>query len=263
MFNPFVLRKNAAVAIASVLTPLLFTIGMVYYGLWVGIGLMLAGVLANFFIVSVMIDNPFRRMLEGKGILAIKWDSTGVMQPFVVGLQNPFIKGFLDKNTAVDDVFDRDLTANLAEPVTVIANKFEQTNEGIKIEITKKEYNKARFAMFHYPVLMWNDQLKSFITKDQLSEKEKDTFAEHGILYAVQLIRDIGRDIKDFSRAVVDTTQKKAGGNKNLIIIILIVIIVGVILMLAGPQLMSTFSSATQGIQGAIGGVSGDAIIPK
>jgi hypothetical protein len=260
MFNPFVLKKNAGIALASVLTPLLFSIGMVYYNLWVGIGMMMAGLLANFFIVGKLIDNPFRQMLEGKGIMAIKWDSTGVMQPFVVGLQNPFIKGMLDKNTPVNDVFDRDLTGNLAEPVSVKANTWEQDENGIMINISKEEYNKARFAMFHYPVLLWNDQLKSFITKDQLSEKEKDTFAEHGILYAVRLIQDIGADIKNFSRAVVDTTQKKGGKIGSIMIWIIAIIIIGVILMLAGPSLMNMLG----GVQDAVGGVMPtEAVTPK
>ena len=130
----------------------------------------------------------------------------------------------------------------------------------MKINISKQEYNKARFAMFHYPVLLWNDQLKSFITKDQLSEKEKDTFAEHGILYAVRLIQDIGADIKNFSRAVVDTTQKKGGKFGNIMIWIIAIIIIGVILMLAGPSLMNMLS----GVQDAVGGaMPTEAVTPK
>lgn len=249
MLNPFVMKKNAAIALASVLTPLFFTIGLVYYNLYIGIGLMLFAMLLNFIIVSKLIDNPFRKMIEGKGLLAIRWDSTGVMQPFIVGLNNPFIHGFLDKFTQVHDVFDRDLTGYLAEPISIKANNWNETNEGLSFSITKEEYNKARFAMFHYPVLLWNDQLKTFITKDQLSEKEKDTFADHGILYAVHLIREIGADIKNFSRAVVDSTQKKGFGiNKNMIIIFILIIIIGAVIVMVGPSFLSMFSGVSESV---------------
>jgi hypothetical protein len=258
MFNPFVMKKYAALLSSAMLTTILFYVGVTYYGLLGGLGFMFIGMLLSALLGSVMLKNPFSEMLEGKGILAVNLDSTGVLRFFVTKLQAPYVVGDLNGNE-VDDVFDRAAVVNIAHPVKAgrsgeIVDEHGQT-KGFKIELTDEEYNKGRFALFQYPVIIWNEQIKSIITKDMLGDTEKDIMSEHSILYLNQKMKELTSAVRDFGRHVVENLKPKDRLLGNKWVIIIAVILIGILLLVMAPKIITTLQGAAGPVSQAMGNV--------
>ena len=226
MWNAFIVKKWVALLMAGFLPLLGFAISSIYYPfIWavaISIGAMLIGCLLGILFLS----NPFTNMLEGKGLIVFNLDSTGVISPFLVQVKSPYIQGKF-KGRMVKDVFDRSSIFQLSTPkfnsTKAELTRDDKGNNLIKIELKEKQYNENRFAFFHYPALLWNDQLKSFITKDDLSGKEKDTFAEHGVLYLNRKLEELTGVVRDFARYIVELTKPNQGFGGKWFWIILII----------------------------------------
>jgi len=236
MINGFKLKRIFSPLIASAIATSCFFVGIYYYDIIVAFILMFVGILIGTLVGSVISKNPFTPMLEGKGIIAFNLDSTGVMKPFMVSLDNPYIKGKYGSKQ-IKDIFNRSTTLNLSKPImNKTPAKF--TDDGkIHIILDEDEYNKGRFGLFHYPCLIWNDQIKSILTKDFFSEQEKTAFAEHGILYLNRTMEELTQSIRDFGRYIVENIKPMAKlmNNKGIVIIILIVFVVIILVMFGGP----------------------------
>jgi hypothetical protein len=228
MINSFKVRKWVAVLLPSLFATSGYVIGVMSYGMLGGIVAWASITLLLSIISILLLKNPFSAMLEGKGILALNLDSTGIIKPFIVNVDSPYIKGKLGKHE-VSDVFDREAVFQLATPLKAKDN-LEQLDDGtIVIRIPPTIYNKGRFSLFHYPVIIYNEQLKTVITKDFLSTGEKEAFAEHGILYLNRKMEELSSAIRDFGRHIIDTLKPKGamGGKMTMIIIIIILVILG------------------------------------
>jgi hypothetical protein len=210
-------------------------------------------------------------MLEGKGLIVFNLDSTGVIQPFIVNVTSPYIQGSF-KGRVVKDVFDRSSIFQLSVPKihNTPAKLVNEVIDGvptniIKIELTEKKYNENRFAFFHYPALLWNDQLKSFITKDDLSNNEKDTFAEHGVLYLNRKLEELTSVIRDFARYIVELTKPQGSflGGK----LFWIILVVGLVILAAifAPSIIKTIQGSMGGATNSIQTIlnNGQTITPK
>jgi hypothetical protein len=161
ILNPFILKKWAALILSALLTVICFFVGVTFYNLWVGLGLMFVGLFTGLVVGNVLLKNPFTLMLEGKGILAVNLDSTGILKFFVLGIRSPYIVGKLWKKM-VKDVFDRNTVYNIAAPIKAGVAEWIKKGEkkgGLKIELTEEELNKARFGFYHYPVIVYNEQI--------------------------------------------------------------------------------------------------------
>lgn len=255
MINWFVIKKYAALIIGPMFSVVLFAIGSLFWGIIGGIGMMFAGMLLSLLIGVLLLKNPFNSMLEGKGILVLNIDSTGIISPFIVKVQSPYIRGkFFGQN--VEDVFDRSAVAQLAIPKEESGQYKAMDDGGIQITLDQKEYNDGRFALFHYPVLLWNDQLKSIITKDSLSDFEKTTFAEHGVLYLNKKMEELTSVVRDFGRHVVELLKPEKSILKNKWVMIIIIIFVGLMVILLGPMVINGIS----GLMGNAGGAAQSAV---
>lgn len=234
MFNPYTMRKWAALILPGLLCTVGFYVMTVFYGLLYGIAAFLVFLILGAVLGLLFLKNPFGDMLEGKGILAVNLDSTGIMQFFIVKVQSPFIRGKVFGRD-VKDVFDREAVSQMATPVnnmTPANMTYEDDGAKLKITLDKDLYNKSRFAFQTYPVLIWNDQVKSFLTKDFLASQEKMIFAEHGVLYLNRLMEELTSVVRDFGRYVVELTKPASSilGNKWFwIIIVGAVILMGVL----------------------------------
>ena len=267
MINPFIMKKYAALTLCGVVTTLLYAIGTMFYGLWIGVATFMIGLFLTVILGNLFLKNPFSIMLEGKGLLAINLDSTGILRPFIVKVNSPYIQGKLGKNN-IDDVFDRGTVMQLAvpeintipaEPITEGENK-----GGIKIELSEKEYNKGRFALFHYPVLLYNEQIKSVITKDFLSEMEKDSFAEHGVLYLNRKMEELTSVTRDFARHVVESLKPKGSIFANKWVWIIIIVFSVILIIMFFPAIVESIGSTAGGFGGALDTIQGDgAIVPR
>ena len=104
MINTFMLRKWGALLVVGFMCVICFMVGNITYGFIGSLVLFAVGLLVSLMIGNLMLRNPFTLMLEGKGIMAINMDSTGILRPFIVQVASPYIKSkFAGK--AVNDVF--------------------------------------------------------------------------------------------------------------------------------------------------------------
>lgn len=241
MINPFIIRKYAGIILPALITTICFFIGLNFYGLLISMGFMVVGLLISLFISSLLLKNPFTDMLEGKGILVFNIDSTGIIVPFIVGVNPPYIQGKIN-NKPINDVFDRDAVLNLAAPVKNIS-KTEYEDNKIIIKLDEEEYNKGRFALFHYPVLLWNNQIKTILTKEFLSDAEKNSFAEHGILYLNRKMEELTSSVRDFGRYIVDLTKPKGSLFANKWVWIILIIGLVILAALFAPSIISTIKA--------------------
>lgn len=252
----FMIKRWGAFLLTGFLPVMFYMIGEMYYGFLWGIGIMMLGLLFAVYIGGVMIRNPFTMMLEGQGLLALNIDSTGVIRPFIVGLDQPFVKGHLD-GQKVTDVYDREAVLSLALPVQggnaiTIKNPIVQPiNKGVILDIGEEAFNRSRFGLYHYPVLIYNAQLKSLLTKDFLSGQEKQAFAEHGVLYLNRKMEELTSIIRDFGRYVVELTKPQTSIFQNKYFWIIIVVFCIIMLILFGKPLIEGITSTGQAAMGA------------
>lgn len=263
MINIFKIKKVAALVLNGLLPAIIFFIMLRFYNFLYAIIGLLIGVLMSYLISNAMLKNPFTSLLEGKGILAINFDSTGVLRPFIMRLQAPYMKGIF-KGRKINDVWDREATFNLAAPLKVGTAKVEKKDgkEFFKLVLNEEEYNKGRFALYHYPVILWNEQTNSLLTKDFFSEKEKNAFAEHGVLYLNRKVEELTTSMLNFGRYVVEQLKPKTSlfANKWTWIIIAVVIII--LIALFAPSIINTIKGTAGTGANAIKQATGGAINP-
>ena len=235
MLNPFVIKKYVALLVCGFLPILGYAIGLMY---WKFIGALLVGLgclLLSIILSVLLLKDPFRIMVEGKGLLVLDLNSTGIIQPFIMKVHQPYVEGkiFGEK---VNDVYDRDTVVQLAEPIQ--SGNAHITKEGIDIKLTQDEFNKLRFGLYHYPTLIYNGQIKSLITKDFLSEQEKKSFAEHGILYLNRKMEELTSIVRDFGRYIVELTKPKSSIFQSKWFWIILIVGIGLIAILMGKPIL-------------------------
>lgn len=263
--NTFVVKKWAALILAGVIPTMCFFIGLNFYSFLMAIILFLVGLVVGVIVSSVLLKNPFSAMVEGKGLLTLNIDSTGVIRPFIVGLNQPYVKGRL-LNDSVNDVYDREAVLSLAPPtkagkaITSQNRKVKTKKGGLDLSLSEEDFNKSRFGLYHYPVLIYNAQLKSMLTKDFLSGQEKQAFAEHGVLYLNRKMEELTSIIRDFGRYVVELTKPKASIFQNKWFLIVLVVGLIAMLVLFGKPLINSIMSIGGN---AVGGLGSAAVIPK
>lgn len=266
MFNVFVFKRWTAFLLASMLPVVSFYVMLVFYkSMLYAIGVMLLVMILCAVMGQLLLMNPYTQILEGKGILALDMNSTGVIRPFVVRVSLPFIKGKVD-GVAVSDTFDRDAVYNMASPITtgrteVIDNEKTKKKE-FHIILDEKEYNAARFQHFHMPTFIYNSALKTMLTKDFFSAVEKDTFINHVLLYLNRIIEELNGLMRDFGRYIVELTKPKTDFLKNKWVWIIVIGIVIVLLAFFAPSIIDAIKGGASKTVASTAG-SGQAITPR
>lgn len=226
MVNILLIKKWAALTLTPLFVVIGYMVGDIFYGFWAALGIMLGMLVFSALIANLMLKNPFSDMIEGKGIMVIDMNSTGVLRPFIVQVTPPYVKGRMGKEE-VADIFDREAVFNLAAPKKTKSSAVYSEDGGLTISLDEETYNRGRFALFHYPCLVYNSAIKSIVTKDFLSKKEKDAFAEHGVLYLNKKVEELTSYVRDFGRGIVELIKPKQSiwANKWVIIIIIIFVL--------------------------------------
>jgi hypothetical protein len=242
MINVFTIRKWAALLIAGFVPTLLFFVAQQKYNLLYSLAFFMGGLILSMVIGVLLLKNPFSDLIEGRGLLALKVDSTGIIQPFIVGVRGSYVTGKID-GKEVTDAFDRYAVMQFTAPVKnggiAVPIREGENKGGLHIELSERAYNNARFSFFQYPCLIWNGQIQSFLTKDFLSEFEKNAFAEHGILYLNRKMEELTNVVRDFGRYVIETLKPKGKGILgNWLIWVIIAIIVIVLIALFGKPII-------------------------
>lgn len=278
--NPYVMKKMAALVMPSLITTIMFAVGIIFYDLIIAIGLMFLGLLIGYFTAGLILKNPFTDMIEGRGLMVANMDSTGIVTPFLVQVQTPYIRGKLG-NKPVEDVFDRDAMFQMAAPVKVAQqaefaeitkNLREDSATGqwiyetetiLRIELNKKAYNEGRFALQHWPLIIYNAQMGTVIPKDWFAGKEVEAFAKHGIFYLNRKVEELNSHIRDFGRYIVDTLKPKTSlFSSKLAIIVMIVVFILLAVLFARP-VIDLVSGIGAGAANAVQAGGGNTITPQ
>lgn len=248
MINPFILRKYTALCV-----PVFFSAVLFYYcllnlgmGIWGGILGMVAAIPISVLAGNMLLSNPFQKVLEGKGLLTLTLDSTGVINVFVTKVQNYYLKsddgqreGFYDRNLIhyLKIWNTKNYTAKIA--------KTDPEKNLYTLTINEAALQDARFQLFQYPVLIYNTQIQSFITKDWFGNQERAYFANYVIMFLIRKVQELSMYVREFARAVVDTALKPQGmGNwmKWVIYIVIGLAVIGLI-WFAAPKIMPYIQS--------------------
>lgn len=264
MLNPFVMKKWAALILSGAVPTILWTVGSLYYGLWGGVGFFLVGLLLSVIAGSVLLSNPFTKMLEGKGVLGLLLDSTGIIKPFIWVVKSPYMFTRLGGKN-VKDVFNREAVGHIAAPQNAELPAEFGEKGGLNLRLTEKELNDSRFQMFHFPCVIFNNQIGSTITKDWLSDKESTTFAEHGILYMNRQLESLNAAMLNFGRYIVELTKPSEKWYQNKWILFLVIGLAVLLLVMFAPAVINAvkgmMAPASTALQTA-GTATGGAVTP-
>jgi len=255
MINPFKIKKYGAFLLLGLFTCICFFIGLRFFSLMYALIVMLIGLIISTLVANQLIKTPFRELGEGNGVLVMNLDSTGVLRFSILGIRSPYVFGKMGKEK-ISDVWDRSTVLNISTPhkngSSIEYVQSGPNRGGVRFELDEKSLNESRFGFFHWPVLIWNDQIKSLVTKDFLAEKEKGTFAEHGVLFLNRRVEELTTQIRDFARYVVETTKPKQSIFKNKWVVIIIIVFVVILIILFLPSIISTF----KGVYGTASGAT-------
>lgn len=260
MFNPFKLKRMIAMLMAGVFPIITYMFIEPYtqepynWSFWALVGGTMASVLIFSWIAGLLLRHPFTKLVEGEGLGVLDVSSTGVVTPFLINLKNSEVRGRLGK-IDIKGVFDRESVYQLSDPVNVKAPlEINKETGDITIKISNADYHRSRFALYHRPLLIYNSQIQSLLTKDYLSDKEKNTFTEYGLLYLVRKVEELSTAMLNFGRYVVEMTKPKTDFLKTYGWII-IVIGIGLLAVLFGPAIIEAIRGGAQSATQSVGGV--------
>lgn len=247
MVNLNKIKNMAAFVVPQMLTTLSFFLTLVFYNIYYAAGVFVIATAIFTVLGRAFMKNPFTQLVEGEGILALDMTSTGIIRPFIVGLAKgrPYLTGEVNGNK-VKGIFNRSSVTQLNAPVEAGNHyKIVEDKEGhvkLYFNIDLELYNAARFQLNSFPVLIYNSQIDSILTKDFLSAQEKSVFAEHTLLYLNQKLDELTSLVRDFGRGVVESLKPKFNPLGSWVVYAVLFVILIVLAILFGPAILESFS---------------------
>jgi len=248
MINWFKIKKYVTFLIVSAIPLMAFFYGLMKFrDLISAVIVWLLVTIFMMFVGSLLIRHPMLQMVEGDGILAMTIDSTGLVQPFVVKVVPPFMRGKMGKKE-LEDVWDRDATFYIKHPkpgtLTIAEGDDGQKYEVIVLGRAGEDHNDKIFAFEGHLMFIFNKALNCFITKQALANLESKTLIKHAVFYLNEKVEELTMMLRDFARYIVEQTKpKRFFGLGNWFVILIIVAIV-IIVLLMFPAFLDIFSSA-------------------
>ena len=212
----------------------------------------LGATVAMMFVASRMLRHPMMQMVEGDGLLAMTIDSTGLVQPFLLKVTPPFMRGKLNSKE-VEDVWDRDATFYIKPPkngsLTVAKGEDGELYEIIVLGRVGEDYNDKLFGFEGHLMFIFSKTLNCFLTKQALAEMETKSLIKHAVFYLNMKVEELTRLLRDFARYIVEQTKPKKFFGLGNWFWILIVAAVLIILLLMLPAFLDVFTGFSSTIQ--------------
>ena len=181
--------------------------------------------------------------------------------PFIISVSQPYVF-FKRGGKVLRDVWNRNAQYYLATPKKAGKPIEIKEDGGIKFELSHDEYNKNRFAMFHYPCLIYNERIKSFITKDFLNGEETGAFAEHLLLNTNQQIEEQTIAMRNFARYIGERLKPIGNIFQQPLTWIVIVIALVILAAIFAPKIIEMLGGSFQSAGGAMQSARQAAITP-
>jgi len=268
MVNLFKVKKLVSLFILGFLPTFAFFMFMFFgFGIIYSIIVWVLFVIIGMLIFSALTRHPLMQLIQGEGMLALTLDSTGVIEPFIIKANPPFIKGRIGRKE-VSSLFDRPTVFYMKNPKDARID-FKEEDENFKtynLKVPKGKESQITYAFQQYPTFIYNKNLGALMTKDSLAKMETEGIIKHLVLYLKVKTEELTSIMRDFARYVIEMTKPKTSmfAGKSRIIIILVIIAVVIILIalfapsiinIIGPALstgQSAMGSAVENIQGTI-----------
>ena len=244
MFNPFTLKRYLATGILPIVVCICWQAGELYGGLLWSLAGLMVGVIFSVVAAGKLLDNPFSTMLEGKGILAIDLNSSGLIRFFNLIVMPPKVEGVLD-GEPIHDIFDRKAMFRIAPPLnqgTATPHK----NGGWTLEVDEEQYNQNKFAVAHYPAFVYNSATKTCLTKEALSTLEMRQLSEHNILSLLGEVRELNKNTRNLTRSSIDLWSNIGGffsSVKDNLVWILVILGLCVAVYMGWPYISQFFGN--------------------
>lgn len=196
-------------------------------------------------------DTPFTRMFEGRTFGCITIDSRGQIDFFDVQLQkDSFIGSFMGKIISVP--FNQNFFFRISSFFG--KGKLIEGPEKYTLTLEKKNIN---FNLFRttYPILIWDKQLNTFITKEWLHEREKKDML-FALGYSIKTdIQEYNKAASSITRAIINLIGSKLQ-QQGWIFWLIILLVVGALLWQFWPQINQMLTGTIKSTTGAVGGVT-------
>lgn len=246
----------------SICAILLFLIGstdpnVIFYsaGGWI------LGALIGILLFNLLTSHALTDLIEGSGILCLTFDSTGVIDPFILKVNPPLLS---NKKRGISTLFDRSMffylkapqTANLynvpplATGETPAIPSANPNFEDYIIRMPKSKQNSLTFAFKQFPCLIFNKNSETFLSKDFLCSGEESAMMKHQVLYLKRKTEELTSVMRDFARYVIELTRPQKSLMSNWLFwaaIIIFVLIIGYLAITIGPSLISGMTEKTAG----------------
>ena len=271
MSFPFQTMKKISMFLLLGIFPLLVYLILTVFG----INLMESALIAIFFALILIVithkitDSPFLRMFEGSTYGALTFDSRGKIDFFDVKLVNgtfkadylgelisvPFNQGFFfrisqifGKGKIEEKVVKTDAISKTGVPLK------REDKEILTLTLEKDKYNTALFKT-DFPILFYNRELKSFITKEWLhTHEKKDMLIAMGYEVNKQ-IKEYNKTASGITRMIVDLIGSKFK-KQSWVIMLILIIVLGAAVWYMWPTLSETFGGTIDNATSAIGGAN-------
>lgn len=235
-------KKYGGLIIASILPIVIYNLFIVSgWGLiWAVIGAIFSMIL-GVMLFNVIYRHPLIDLIEGKGILILTLDSTGIIHPYIAQVEPPMIKA-KGKGGMIHGIFDRKGLAYLKVPTKAKLNIDENNNDKIlTLKLPKNSEHKYTFGFGSFPVFLYNRNLQEFISKDSLANLEMDASIRSMVFYLKKKTEELTSVMRDFARYVIEMSKPRPAFAfmKSIWFWVMILVVLGLLAYLFLPQLLN------------------------
>lgn len=190
--------------------------------------------------------HAFTNMLEGKGLVTLVLDSTGVIGSFNVQVDAPKMKGSVRGIPDIEDIYDTDMlhrlmvpqNASMTQAVTFEKDENNQLKFGDEVDVIVLPPKEKRYDFLHMfenrPVFIFNKVMNKFLSRDALANYEKDIEIKHNALNILRKVQETDTNFRNFGRYVAETSKpmKPSFFKSKYVKYIIIAAVVGLIMFI-------------------------------
>jgi hypothetical protein len=229
------IKKLLAIEAAAII-PLIALMGMVLFGINILFALMFTmfiAIIIGFISSIITSQNAWVQAIEGKNMLCIDLNSSGIVKLFNVEVNVPDIKLNTDKGSE-KRIYDRMISFVLKNPEQKMSVYENDKEDNLEFKMPRKDFQKSLFKAGYLNFLVYNSQTGMFLTKEFLAQSEKELMIEYVTLNEWKELKELNKIMRDFTRQTMDTINNSLMGIIDspifkIIALLMIILIVGAI----------------------------------
>lgn len=249
------IKKIVMLLVLGLVPGALYPFLIVQFGIVMGTAVFIA-IAVLFVVISIrVLHHPLLTVIEGKGMMAGTFDSSGKIEIFNVVYNNPPILEGKYRGKDIETIFDRSLVHNLIlhhdnavmQKAKVVDEKGETVKE-VDVLVLPEKKDEIVFAFEQrYPFFIYNKNLGVFMSKESLSNLEKNVFTKHLILELLRKTSELANYMRDFGRYVIEATKPRRFSLREVVkkwwFWLIMIIVIGVVTMLLYPSITNFMAS--------------------